>query len=154
MYTIHNKAHNTQENSPSHSSKSITTFYAQNWDGDCLFSSPILIGTNDLEALACSLGTLYRRPDGRRWYWLYNGCVLSLVMALPFLSTRVSYIDVILSSRTPAILLDTLMILWSLFLLTNDSEPYQEIKQMVTALSTKDYFLSLRIKCSLCWPFL
>lgn len=83
-------------------------------------------------------------------------------MALPFLSAQVAYIDVILSSCTPAILLDTLMILWSLFLLVNDSEPYQEIKQKVNALSTKDWwksairlfstldFLSLRIKCSLC----
>ena len=107
-----------------------------------MFISPILIGINDLEALACREGTVYLRPDGKRWYWLCNGCVLSLVMAFPFLSTRVSYIDVILSNRTPAILLDALMILWSLFLLINDSEPYQEIKQNVNALSTKDLWKS------------
>ena len=109
----------------------ITTFYARNWDGACLFRSPILVGTNVLEALACNAGTSYRLPEGKRLYWQYSGCVLSLAIALPFLSTRVSYIEVILSSRTPAILLDTLMILWSLFLLTNDNEPYQATKQKV-----------------------
>ena len=127
-----------------------------------MFKNPMLVGTNDLEALACRIGTVYLRPDGNRWYWLYNGCVSSLVMAFPFLRTRVSYIDAILSNRAPAILLDMLIILWSLFLLTNDNEPYQHTKQNVSALSTNDrwksvitffstlYCLSLRIKCSLC----
>ena len=93
----------------------ISTCYAQKWDGS-LFRSPILIGTNVLEALACNPGTWYRRPNGMRWYWLYNGWVMSLEIALPFLSTRVSYIEVILSSGTPAILLDTLMIVWNVLI--------------------------------------
>ena len=33
-----------------------------------------------------SLQPRYRRPDGMRWYWLYNGWVISLEIALPFLA--------------------------------------------------------------------